>query len=61
MILELTVFLLFCAAALGWVAHRFQFPYPIALVAGGAMLGLVPHLPQFPFDPFCRRCCTRQR
>lgn len=51
MILELTVFLLFCAAALGWVAHRFQFPYPIALVAGGAILGLVPHLPQFPFDP----------
>ncbi|MBK9441423.1 MAG: Na+/H+ antiporter [Comamonadaceae bacterium] len=51
MILELTVFLLFCAAALGWVAHRFQFPYPIALVAGGAMLGLIPGLPQFPFDP----------
>lgn len=51
MILELTVFLLFCAAALGWVAHRFQFPYPIALVAGGAMLGLIPRLPQFPFDP----------
>jgi len=51
MILELTVFLLFCAAALGWVAHRFKFPYPIALVAGGAMLGLVPRLPQFPFDP----------
>ncbi len=51
MILELTVFLLFCAAALGWVAHRFQFPYPIALVAGGAILGLIPHLPQFPFDP----------
>ena len=51
MILELTVFLLFCAAALGWVAHRFQFPYPIALVAGGAILGLVPRLPQFPFDP----------
>jgi len=51
MILELTVFLLFCAAALGWVAHRFQFPYPIALVTGGAILGLIPRLPQFPFDP----------
>jgi CPA1 family monovalent cation:H+ antiporter len=51
MILELTVFLLFCAAALGWVAYRFQFPYPIALVAGGAILGLMPRLPQFPFDP----------
>jgi CPA1 family monovalent cation:H+ antiporter len=51
MILELTVFLLFCAATLGWVAYRFQFPYPIALVAGGAILGLIPRLPQFPFDP----------
>jgi len=51
MILELTVFLLFCAAALGWVAHRLQFPYPIALVAGGVILGLIPRLPQFPFDP----------
>ena len=50
-LLELTVFLLVCAVALGWIARRFQFPYPIALVAGGAVLGLVPRLPQFPFDP----------
>jgi CPA1 family monovalent cation:H+ antiporter len=28
-----------------------KFPYPIALVVGGALLGMIPRLPQFPFDP----------
>lgn len=51
LLLELVLLLLMCAAALGWIARRWHFPYPIALVAGGAVLGLVPRLPQFPFDP----------
>jgi monovalent cation/hydrogen antiporter len=50
-LLELLLMLLLSAVALGWVARRFKFPYPIALVAGGAALGLVPNLPQSAFDP----------
>jgi CPA1 family monovalent cation:H+ antiporter len=50
-LLELLLLLLLSAVALGWVARRFKFPYPIALVAGGAALGLVPNLPQSAFDP----------
>ncbi len=50
-ILELLLLLLLSAVALGWVARRFKFPYPIALVAGGAALGLAPNLPQYAFDP----------
>jgi CPA1 family monovalent cation:H+ antiporter len=51
LLLELVLFLMICAVALGWLARHFNFPYPIALVAGGALLGLIPNLPQFPFDP----------
>jgi Na+/H+ antiporter len=51
LLLELVLLLLLCAVALGWIARRLSFPYPIALVAGGALLGLIPRLPQFPFDP----------
>ena len=51
LLLELVLLLMICAVALGWLARRFKFPYPIALVVGGALLGLVPKLPQFPFDP----------
>ncbi len=50
-LLELVLLLLLCAVALGWVARHFKFPYPIALVGGGALLGLIPRLPQIPFDP----------
>jgi monovalent cation/hydrogen antiporter len=50
-LLELLLLLLLSAVALGWVARHFKFPYPIALVAGGAALGLVPNLPQYTFDP----------
>jgi NhaP-type Na+/H+ or K+/H+ antiporter len=50
-LLELLLLLLLSAVALGWVARHFKFPYPIALVAGGAVLGLVPNLPQYNFDP----------
>jgi Na+/H+ antiporter len=51
LLLELVLFLLICAVALGWLARHFKFPYPIALVVGGLVLGLIPRLPQFPFDP----------
>jgi CPA1 family monovalent cation:H+ antiporter len=50
-LLEVVLFLLLCAVALGWVARRLNFPYPIALVIGGGALGFLPELPQFPFDP----------
>lgn len=49
--IELLLLLLLSAVALGWIARRFQFPYPIALVAGGVALGLVPNLPRNTFDP----------
>jgi monovalent cation/hydrogen antiporter len=50
-LIELLLLLLLSSVALGWVARHFKFPYPIALVVGGAMLGLVPNLPQYVFDP----------
>ena len=51
LLLELVILLLLFAVALGWVARHFKFPYPIALVVGGLLLGFIPRLPQFPFDP----------
>ena len=51
LLLQVILFLLLCAVALGWVARHFNFPYPIALVIGGGALSFVPNLPQFPFDP----------
>lgn len=51
LLLELVLLLMICAVALGWLARHYSFPYPIALVGGGALLGLIPKLPQFPFDP----------
>jgi len=50
-LLQLILFLLLCSVALGWIARRFDFPYPIALVLGGGALGFVPRLPDFPFEP----------
>ena len=50
-LLQLLLFILLCSVALGWVARRCQFPYPIALVIGGGVLGFVPKLPELPFDP----------
>jgi monovalent cation/hydrogen antiporter len=50
-LLEVILFLMLCAVALGWIARHFRFPYPIALVIGGGALGFVPRLPQLPFDP----------
>src|SRR5256886_1277769 len=48
-LLQVVVFLMMCAVALGWVARHFRFPYPIALVIGGAALGFVPRLPHVGF------------
>jgi monovalent cation/hydrogen antiporter len=50
-ILEIVIFLLLCAVALGWVSRRAGLPYPIALVLGGGALGFIPKLPQLQFDP----------
>ncbi|MDB5874286.1 MAG: Na+/H+ antiporter [Ramlibacter sp.] len=50
-LLELLLLLLLSSVALGWIARHFKFPYPIALVAGGAVLGVIPNLPQYVFDP----------
>ena len=50
-LLQIALFLSFCAIALCWAARRFNFPYPIALVVGGGVLGFVPLVPQLPFDP----------
>jgi CPA1 family monovalent cation:H+ antiporter len=50
-LLEIVIFLLLCAVALGWLSRRAGLPYPIALVIGGGALGFVPKLPQLEFDP----------
>ena len=50
-LLQITVLLSICAVALCWAARRFNFPYPIALVIGGGVLGFIPLVPQLPFDP----------
>ena len=50
-LLQITIFLLLCSVALGWVARRARVPYPIALVIGGGLLGFIPALPQPEIDP----------
>lgn len=50
-LLQVLLFLLLCALALGWLSRRVNLPYPIALVIGGSLLGFVPGLPQIQFDP----------
>ena len=50
-LLEVILFLMLCAVALGWVARRARIPYAIALIVGGGALGFVPQLPQVTFDP----------
>ena len=50
-LLQILLFTLLCAVALGWLARHFKFPYPIALVIGGGVLGFIPDLPNLPFDP----------
>ena len=51
LLLELILLLMLSTVALGWLARHFKFPYPIAMVCGGALLGLLPRMPTFPFDP----------
>ncbi len=50
-LLHITVLVSLCAVALCWAARHFNFPYPIALVIGGGVLGFIPLVPQLPFDP----------
>src|SRR3954447_282154 len=48
---ELFVFLLFAVIALAGIGLRSGVPYPVALVLGGLVLGLVPGLPSPEVDP----------
>ena len=50
-LLQISVLLSLCALALCWAARHYNFPYPIALVIGGGMLGFVPLASTLPFDP----------
>src|SRR6266571_1958490 len=50
-LLQVVLFLMMCAVALGWVARHFKFPYPIALViattlaVGATLKLLIPDIP----------------
>jgi Na+/H+ antiporter len=48
---EILVFLLLAVALLASAGLRFNVPYPIVLVLGGLVLGLVPGLPSPDLDP----------
>ena len=48
---ELFVFLLFAVVALAALGLRSGVPYPVALVLGGLVIGLVPGLPSPRVDP----------
>ena len=50
-LLQISVLLSLCALTLCWAARHYNFPYPIALVIGGGMLGFVPLASTLPFDP----------
>src|SRR5919201_2620917 len=43
--------LLVAVAGLSALARELSVPYPIVLVAGGALLGFVPGLPEVKLDP----------
>ena len=49
--LELMLALLTAVAVLAAIANRFNVPYPIFLVIGGLLLGLVPGLPVVALEP----------
>src|SRR6201986_4432149 len=49
--IELFVFLLFTVAVLAGLGLRSGVPYPVALVLGGLVIGLVPGLPSPELDP----------
>src|SRR5829696_4695262 len=48
---ELFVFLLFAVIALAGLGLRSGVPYPVALVLGGVVIGLIPGLPSPQVDP----------
>src|SRR5437588_7353521 len=45
------VILIFLAAILVGFAQKIQMPYPVALVLGGLLLGFIPGLKAYSFDP----------
>jgi monovalent cation/hydrogen antiporter len=49
--IELLVFLLLAVAVLAGLGMRSGVPYPVALVLGGLVIGLVPGLPSPELDP----------
>src|SRR5437588_6915188 len=48
---ELVLGLLVAVAALVTLASRFDLPYPILLVLGGLVLGVIPGLPRVTLEP----------
>ncbi len=49
--LEIIVVLLAVVLALTTLAHRLLVPYPILLVVGGVILGVVPGMPRIQLNP----------
>ena len=49
--LEIIVILLAVVLALTTLAHRILLPYPILLVVGGLILGVVPGMPRIQLNP----------
>src|SRR5947209_7196232 len=50
-VVEVIFGLLLAVAALALLARKLKIPYPILLVVGGLLLGLVPGLPRVKLDP----------
>lgn len=49
--LEIIIVLLAVVLALTTVARKMLIPYPILLVIGGLILGMIPGLPTVTLDP----------
>src|SRR5947209_19526097 len=45
------LFLLFFVVAFGLLARKLRTPYPIVMVIGGLLLGLIPGIPNFTLNP----------
>ena len=50
-VIEVFVGLLLAVAAVGLLARKLQVPYPVLLVVGGLLLGLIPGLPRVQLNP----------
>src|SRR4051812_10169195 len=50
-VVELFVICLIAVAALGLLAKKLRVAYPIVLVFGGLLLGLIPGLPKIEINP----------